>query len=156
MWNTPGMPHKGWRCFEVYDLAPPGRLGRSLGACEMCGTEIRFAHLMTHTEWPSPVTVGCICAGHMEGDRGVRARAREHGVKLRIDRRARWLTRKWKTSRNGNPYLKAAGQLVVLFRKENGWGCKVGDVWGESYPDVVAAKFAAFDMLYPEHLAVWK
>ena len=46
-WNKEGLPHKGWQCLDVIDLAERAESGDSIPyeQCEMCGNEkIRYAH----------------------------------------------------------------------------------------------------------------
>jgi hypothetical protein len=62
-WSEPGLPHKGWTCVDESDLGEPSHV------CEMCQTaSVRYVYAMRHPEWPETLWVGCVCAGHMEGD----------------------------------------------------------------------------------------
>src|SRR5262249_12624963 len=93
-WGKPGVPHQGWTCVNVEDLAEPAH------NCEMCETMVvRYVHTMTHPKHEN-LQVGCVCAGHMEGD-PTGARRREAGFKRIADRRKRWLTRNWRVSAAG-------------------------------------------------------
>lgn len=50
-WSKEGLPHKGWQCLDVIDLAENTETGDSIPyeQCEMCGNEkIRYAHVMIH------------------------------------------------------------------------------------------------------------
>jgi len=149
VWGQPGKPRKGWRFVDLEDLR------EATGACEMCGTTIRYVHHLEHPAWPGMIGVGCICAGHLENDY-VAPRERERAATNRNSRLQRWMKREWKTSRNGNPYIKVAQRLVVLFPKGNGWGCKAGDAWGGWYGNTDAAKRAAFDLMYPEQVTKYR
>ena len=97
-------------------LALRGHRGprRPSATCEMCEPqEIRYVHHMEHPSYPQTLGCGCVCAGHMEDDyKG--AREREKTMRNARARRQRWLTRDWRTSRNGNPFLNADGG----FRRE--------------------------------------
>lgn len=43
-----------------------------LFTCELCDcSQVRFVHVMRHDEYFETVSVGCICAGIMEGDNRV-------------------------------------------------------------------------------------
>ena len=62
-WTQPGVPHKGWVCVDIEDLGSPDHV------CEMREVQdVRYVHLMTHPDYAGKLRVGCICAGHMEGD----------------------------------------------------------------------------------------
>jgi len=62
LWNTKGLPHKGWLLDGYEDI------GEREHTCEMCGQiEIRYVHFMIHPEGHS-VSVGCVCAQKMTDD----------------------------------------------------------------------------------------
>lgn len=70
-WNKEGVPHRGWRCIDVEDLADlvDGTEEIPYEQCEMCGNErIRFVHLMQHPDYPHELRVGCVCAEKMSDD----------------------------------------------------------------------------------------
>jgi hypothetical protein len=147
-WTEYGVPQRGWSCVSVYDVEEPTHV------CEMCEVQlVRFVHVMRHPDYPEGLDVGCVCAGHMEGDyRG--ARLREQQFKQRVTRRARWLSRKWRTSRKGNEYLNADGFNVVVFRYGRHWTARVArrDAKFERpvrrlCESADAAKLAAFDFM---------
>lgn len=65
-WRQPGVPHRGWTCTDVVDLFDDGD---DDATCEMCETaRIRYAHTMSHPNYPETLAVGCICAERMEED----------------------------------------------------------------------------------------
>ena len=50
-WNIQGIPHKGWECVDVIDLADQFVNEDDIvyERCEMCGNEkIRYVHIMHH------------------------------------------------------------------------------------------------------------
>jgi hypothetical protein len=99
-WLDQNVPHRNWECLEVEDL------GYAAQKCEMCESEtIRYVHRMKHDECKDHFNVGCICAGHMEGD-SEEAQLRDKKLKSRAQRRDKWLSLSWKDSKKGNPYLK--------------------------------------------------
>ncbi|MDD2958951.1 MAG: hypothetical protein PHE06_07960 [Lachnospiraceae bacterium] len=62
-WNKAGIPHKGWTCIDVVDLAEDSEPGDEVQyeQCEMCGNErIRFVHIMHHPEYSEELHVGCV------------------------------------------------------------------------------------------------
>lgn len=111
-WAQPSVPHKGWQCVDVEDLGDPSAI------CEMCEAhEIRYIHHMQHPAYPDSLGCGCVCAGHMENDYEG-ARLREKGLRNASSRRKRWLTRDWRTSRSGNPFLNADGYNIVVCTRQ--------------------------------------
>ncbi len=111
LWKCQEVPHIGWNCVGVEDLGAP------VGICEMCGYQIiRYAHQMEHPDYGN-LSVGCVCAGKMEGN-VAEAKRREADFKNREARRESFLRRQWKRSKRGNEYLKIDGHLAVLCREE--------------------------------------
>jgi hypothetical protein len=108
-WSQRGVPHKGWRCVDIEDLGEPQI------ECEMCESQtIRYVHHMEHPDYPKVLEVGCVCAGHMEGDISA-ARTREASMKSRTGKRKRWLFRKWRLSSKGNHWIEADGYRVTVY-----------------------------------------
>ena len=115
LWKQSSVPHSGWTCVGVEDLGSPS------GICEMCGYQIiRYAHQMEHPGYRS-LSVGCVCAGRMEGD-VAQAKRREADFKNRQIRRVNFFKRTWKKSRKGNEYLKAGDHVAVLYHDTRGKG----------------------------------
>ena len=147
-WARPGVPHKGWRCVDIEDAGAPDFI------CQMCeAVRIRFIHLMSHPDYTDQLRCACVCAGNMEGDPAGAAR-REFLFKATLARRARWLSRKWRRSRAGNPYLNTGGFNVVVYPIGGGYGARVEHRWTDwerisqrVYPTESAAKLAAFDAM---------
>jgi hypothetical protein len=148
-WGNPSVPKRGWVCVDVEDLG----VGEWV-VCEMCETQqIRFVHTLEHPDYRERLGCGCICTGHMTGDLDG-AREREDGLKRTSGQRSRWLTRRWKESRHGNPYLKTRnGYHVVVYEGCSGrWAFRVtrgeqtlpSEHW---YETEASAKLAAFDAM---------
>jgi hypothetical protein len=116
-WSLAGVPHKGWSCVGVEDFGAPDEY------CEMCANQpIRYGHFMRHPSYPKEVVVGCVCAEKMEEDYSA-PRERESKLKNIAVRRKRWLTRKWRVSKNGNEFLRTDGLVITIFQNSNGkWG----------------------------------
>lgn len=106
-WNKTGIPHKGWTCSFIEDLETPDH------ECEMCGQQnIRYVHEMSHPEYKGLLQVGCVCAGKMENNYKA---AKERERRLKTYQRA-----SWKTSKNGNLYLKTKdGFIATIYKKDN-------------------------------------
>jgi hypothetical protein len=97
----------------------------------MCRTqEIRFVCYMEHENFDGRLAVGRICAEKMSGDYADPLR-REKELQKKAGRRSRWLSRKWKLSCSGNPYLTADGVDVLVCLVSRGfnrgkWGYRIG------------------------------
>lgn len=145
-WSQSGVPHKGWTCVDIEDLGEPSAI------CEMCETqEIRYVHHMQHPAYPETLCCGCVCAGHMESDYEG-AKRRERVLRNASVRRRKWLTRDWRLSRNGNPFLNADGYNVVVYQVGQGWGFRVSNRTTDAsvtarhlLNSIDAAKLRAFD-----------
>ncbi len=143
LWKRDDVPKTGWVCQGVTDLGAP------VGICQMCGYQIiRYVHHMYHKDWGN-VDAGCICAGKMEGNIDA-AKQRERDMKNKSQRKEKFLNRKWKTSRNGNTYIKIKDHIVVLYcRKSDGvWKYSIDNKFCiEIFENREAAKEAAFEAL---------
>lgn len=147
-WSQPGVPHRGWHCVDIEDLGEPQV------QCEMCESQtIRFVHNMEHPNYSQVLGVGCICAGHMEGDVAA-ARTREAAMKSRVGKKKRWLTRKWRISAKGNPWLRADGYRITVYERRDGWSVTVSKEDNSSiqhsrktYKTQDQAKLAGFDYI---------
>jgi len=145
-WSTPGFPHKGWVCIDIEDLGEPQ------AECEMCESQaIRYVHHMEHPLHSKTLAVGCVCAGHMEGNLYA-ARNRDAAMQSRAAKRKRWITRIWKISMKGNPTIKADGFRVTIYSRGGGWAATLSPIVGpgvlhgrRNYTTVEQAKLAAFD-----------
>ena len=147
-WKIKGIPRSGWKCIDIQDLGKPSLL------CQMCEHEkIRFAHYMQHQNYREVLIAGCICAGNMEGDLA-RAKERDAFMKSRMNKRKNWLSKKWKTSKKGNQYIKSGGFIVVLKKDNVLWSAYVKNEnegfykWSSrKSADINEMKLAAFDCL---------
>jgi hypothetical protein len=157
-WSQAGVPKKGWTCVGVEDLGSPD------ATCEMCETqEIRYVHTMTHPDYADDLDVGCVCAEQMEDDY-TGPRLREKALRSAAGRRKRWLSRTWRTSARGNPYLNTDGFNITVFANRDGtWGGRIEErTTGRfvssrrRYPNENAAKLAAFDgMIFVKRKRGW-
>ena len=150
LWDREDVPSSGWICVGVIDLGEPS------GICGMCGRQIiRYVHTMIHPAFPRSVGAGCVCAGRMEGDTE-RARKRERDFKNKQARRESFLNRKWRTSRNGNSYLKIKEHVIILCKSKDGsrWSFSIDRIFNErsckTKEDCMLEAFEALDrLLYP-------
>jgi len=151
-WKIPGIPHKGWRLIKVIDL---GEESYSLSSnnyetCMMCGHEdIRYVHLVSHTDVPNEFRVGCICAEKMTGDY-VNPKQQETRLRNRATRRQNWANLNWKWSRKGNLYIKKDEHILTIFRdkKTKKFKCRIDDEFGSvHHPTIADAKIALFSKM---------
>ncbi len=148
-WRDHITPKRGWVCQEVEDLGTPSE------ECEMCEKEtLRYVHQMSHPNYDRHLRVGCICAGHMEGDLAG-AKARETKYKNYFHRRENWLDLKWHTSKKGNPYLKKDKHLITIVTTKNPrlpYSASIDrNFLPNSYKTSNEAKMAVFEHLYSPH-----
>ncbi|MBR1763738.1 MAG: UvrD-helicase domain-containing protein [Eubacterium sp.] len=143
LWKRDDVPKTGWICEGVTDLGGP------YGVCQMCGYQIiRYVHHMVHPEY-GRVDAGCVCAGKMEGNIEA-AKEREQEAKNKASRRENFKKRKWKTSRNGNSYIKVKDHIVVLYKRktDNVWKYSIDNAFCiEVFETKEEAQMAAFEAL---------
>lgn len=117
-WSEPGVPHRGWYCSSEFDAIE--EVGYLL-TCEMCErTEVRFVHVMQHSEYPVSLNCGCICAMHLSGEK-IETEEREKRLRSRASRRTKFGSRKgWKLSARGNPNIRVGNMHVVVAQSRSG------------------------------------
>ena len=121
-WSQKGVPKKGWVCYDIEDLGEPSL------TCEMCESQsIRYVHHMENDRYPESLSVGCVCAGHMEDDL-VASKEREGSMRNRASKRKRWVNRKWKVSEKGNQYIESDGYRVIVRPLTGKWGVSVAKI----------------------------
>lgn len=112
-WNIPGVPHKGWTCFDVIDLQDQSE---DFENCMMCGKEeIRFVHILFHPKVATQFRVGCKCAEKMTEDL-VNPENRQRELQNRAQRKKNWMIKKWSTSAKGNDYLRLDKHRIVILK----------------------------------------
>jgi hypothetical protein len=150
LWHAPGFPHRGWECVDVIDLNPDDDPSEEVSyeTCQACGQyPIRFVHVLRHWEWPGEIEVGCVCSERLTCDY-VSPKRREQELKRRASIRRRWLTKRWRTSAKGNPWLKVKGHRLVVFPTADGFSCSVDGVFSRyTYPTEQMAKLACLTRL---------
>lgn len=151
LWDTPGVPHKGWECDTVYDIREDGSSPDETDyeVCQMCGNErIRFVHVMSHTQYPDELNVGCVCAEKMSNDY-VGPKNKEKTLRNKASRRGKWLTRKWRFSSKGNDFLNIDGRNIVVYPNKfnpGKWGYGIDGIFSkETFETKDKAKIAAFN-----------
>ncbi len=79
----------------------------------------RYVHAMRHPDYPHELSVGCVCAEHMEEDYQS-PRRREHNLINAARRRAKWPTWRWRLSGRGNAFINTDGFNFTIFRSRDG------------------------------------
>lgn len=161
-WVDQAIPKRGWSCYQMEDLGAGNEM-----LCEMCEREYpRYVHHMAHgnnsdTKHNIRLTVGCICAGYMDGSLDdlveieksyEHARRRTKDLTNRAKRRQNFPDlAKWKTSDKGNAYLKNyEGYLIIITQGRGRFsGLIDGKGIGQWFDTEEKAKLAAFDYLFP-------
>lgn len=106
-----GAPLDGWVVNNTYDCLEEAD---ELFTCELCGcTRVRIVHEMKHACFYEPISVGCICAGIMEGDI-LAAKERDRLMKNRAKRRKNFLKRLWDKTPDGAYVLRYRGELLKI------------------------------------------
>lgn len=125
-WNRVGIPHKGWICIGVEDVAESVDYDEDIEyeQCEMCGNEkIRYVHIMQHPDFPEELHVGCVCAEKMSGDY-VNPRRDEKRLRKRAARRTNFNKREWNCNPAKRTYSKKyKGEYITMMENRYGnWG----------------------------------
>lgn len=159
-WSVPGIPHKGWECVAVIDLADECCDGDDIEyeQCEMCGNEkIRFVHIMRHPEWSDELHVGCVCAEKMTDDY-VNPRRVEKELRNRAARRTNFNKVEWHYNPAKGTYSKKyKGEHITIVPSKYGTfgvffaGNRIWDIDGRKIRDFDTAEKVAFDVFEEFH-----
>lgn len=148
-----GAPLHGWHCADVVDVREDDPEA-PLSECELCGCgNVRYEHIMEHEEYFEHVTVGCICAGIMEGDI-FKAKERERLMRNRARRRRNFVRKAWKKTNGNTHYRHYKGQLVKIVERYGSYAVHAGTKTALTYKgkvirDFLSASYAAFDLADP-------
>ena len=168
-WSRKGIPHRDWKCVGWYDSKSdaPHEEGLHL-TCDMCEKQpIRYVSIMEHEDWHEKLHCGCVCAANMEEGKKLDAEQaktsaagrREHDLKLRLGRRARFPFLKFwekpKRNRYGSLYYRHRGLTLWLDWKNGeywfGFTDRLETVRSKhGYATEHEAKLALFDCLNPD------
>jgi hypothetical protein len=153
-----GAPVSGWECVYTYDAAGDDDADEAdLFTCELCDcSRVRYVHVMNHKDYFENVSVGCICAGIMEGDI-LAAKERERQMKNRSKRKANYLKRQWYRGGDGNSTMWYKNRKITIMPSKfqsGGLGviCDGNRVWkrnGKPIADFWEAVHTAFDLVDP-------
>lgn len=159
-WDKAGVPHKGWSCVGVEDIADSSCDGEDIEyeRCEMCGQEkIRFVHIMRHPEYPYELRVGCICAEKMSDDY-VNPRRAEDSLRNRALRRKNFDKTTWNYNPRKNTYSKKyKGEYITIMQSRYGnWGIffaenRIWDYNGRKIRSMEDANRVAFEIFEQYH-----
>lgn len=159
-WEIPGIPHKGWECVEVFDLADESDSDEEIQyeQCEMCGNEkIRYVHVMKHREYQDELHVGCVCAEKMTGDY-VTPRKIETSLRNRAARKTNFHKVPWKYNDVKHTYSKKyKGEYITILESRYGnfgvffAGQRIWDIEGKKIRTFERAEHAAFEIFEEYH-----
>ena len=150
-------PKVGWSCNCVLDALAGDSEGMTW--CEVCGTSIRWIHLLEHVDYDRSIEVGCCCARKM--CQGYDASGAERDAKGLLSRRRRFVeSPKWKPSKNnGNNVWRrvktaSCGDITVtIFAKGSRFSVYLAAAGGDKFCDgktfdtVKQAVSHAFDLV---------
>lgn len=148
-----GAPLEGWYCVGVTDVREDD-LEAPLSECELCGCrKVRYEHVMEHNAYFESVTVGCICAGIMEGDI-LKAEEREWQMRNRSKRRKNFLRHTWKHDRRNVWSRRYRGQDLTIRQFGGDYvvyaeGKAASTYKGKRIRDFYSAMYAAFNLADP-------
>lgn len=148
-----GAPLCGWYCTDVIDVREDDPEA-PLAECELCGcASVRYEHVMMHERYFEPVTVGCICAGIMEGDI-LKAKERERLMRNRSKRKRNFIKRPWNQSRQNVYYRTYRRRLITIIEHSGRYSVHYGakavlTYKGRPIQDLLSAAYAAFDLADP-------
>ena len=148
-----GAPLDGWKCVDVIDVREDD-WDAPLSECELCGcTNVRYEHVMDHDLYFEEVTVGCICAGIMEGSI-LKAQERERLMRNRSKRRRTFLQHTWKQERWNMWHRTYRKKSMLIWKTDSGYLVRAGNRMAKTYKgkpirDFYSAIFAAFNIADP-------
>ena len=148
-----GAPLYDWECIDVIDVREDDENG-FLSECELCGcTNVRYEHIMRHDHYFENITVGCICAGIMEGDI-LRAKERERKMKNRAARKKSFIERKWSQPYESVFHRIHRGKKISIVDHNGSFVVHVEGIVALNYKgrpitDFLSAQYAAFEMADP-------
>ena len=159
-WSKEGIPHKGWNCIDVFDLADETAPGEKIEyeQCEMCGNErIRYVHVMKHPEFSEELHVGCVCAEKMSNDY-VNPRKCETSLRNKAVRKRNFNKVEWRYNPVKNTYSKKyKGEFITIMESQyGGWGIffagqKLWKIDGKRIGSMEEAENLAFEIFEEYH-----
>jgi len=148
-----GAPLYGWVCIGIIDVKEDDE-DAPFSVCELCDcSRVRYEHVMSHALYFENVTVGCICAGIMEGNI-LRAKERERKMKNRAARKKSFIERKWSQPYENVFHRTHRGKDISIVVHNGSFTVHVDGVVAMKYKgkpirDFLSAAYAAFEMADP-------
>ena len=147
-----GRPTRDWMLYRTDDL------GSLSGVCALCGTQIRYIHLVYHPDYNRrvypDVCVGAVCCAHlMLPEALLKANVAETALRKRAARLQTWMKpESWTESvkRNGKRLWKRRHPRALVHETDYGFFWVIPGPGGEtkgSAPTTRAAGLAAFEAL---------
>lgn len=133
------MPRNGWNCIGVSDL------GDLVGACELCGTGIRYVYAVEHVAWGA-LAVGTVCCDHLT-QTSEASDYHEEYIRL-INARKRFVgSKRWKISQDGSQFIYQDGIRVEVREGNDGFFISMNGTSGKKrFETLVEAKIIIFDL----------
>lgn len=109
------IPQYGWEHEGMDDLEDIEE------TCQLCGTEIRYVHYLSHSDFGC-IVVGCVCADKLLNNK--QASSIEHTYKLEFQRLQRFIdSPKWEHHKDCYFYENLEGFKIMIVEKE--YGCYI-------------------------------
>lgn len=134
------MPNSGWILLATDDL------GDLVGNCELCGTALRYAYAIAHSDWGS-MAVGTDCCDKLTGTSDA---SEYHDLMLKDrDKLKRFVSSpRWTTSPSGEQRIVRAGIPVVIIEAGGKFYIGLGPARGKApFDDLIDAKTKALELI---------
>jgi hypothetical protein len=121
-------------------------LGDLSGACDYCGTAIRYVFCIQHKKWPT-LEVGEICCDNLTSTKSASSYM---DVKRRnLERRKRFVSSsRWKTDNHGAFRLRQCGINVAVLQSDGAFKLQMNGVMGQlRFASMLEARMKAFDFI---------
>lgn len=128
-------PATGWECVGQDDL------GGLYGACDRCGTEIRYVFFVQHPNW-EPMSIGTICCDDLTGTK-IASDSRKYDERL-----ARFMKSKRWREEDGHHLIKQKQIEIQIAPVAGGYRIHMNTTKGKKvYPTLDTAKTRVFDFI---------
>lgn len=134
------MPQSGWEWYAVQDLED------LVGECELCGTHLRYLHLIGHKNWHS-MEVGIDCCDRLTGTLEA-AEFNDKYVKTNQARKRFVDSTRWKQIGDSLWRIRQNGIEVYIALKNGAYSISMNDISGKvQFQSLVDAKIRAFNTI---------
>lgn len=148
-------PLTGWICLKCIDVREDDK-NAPLAECDLCGcSNVRYVHEMVHPKYFESFSVGCICAGIMEGDI-LSAEERERKLRNRSKRKRSFIKHTWEQTSSLSWTRTYKGKRIFIYKNDyDNYSVYFNDTKIRYYKnmlikDFLTAVYAAFECVDPE------